>query len=101
MNETTETAETAKETKEAVIPLTYKEIRALKKARYDEDILDHPKCNKAYTLKNKKTGQVVEINAASSYHACNIIGWKANKVIVIKEKILPPPPNPESSTIFR
>jgi len=31
-------------------------------------------------LLNKKTGQIVEIKAASSFHACNIIGWKSKHV---------------------
>jgi hypothetical protein len=63
-------------------PLTYKEARALKKARY-EDVIKNPKFKQSFVLLNKKTGQVVEIKAASSFHACNIIGWKPNKVTIL------------------
>lgn len=64
-------------------PLTYKEMKSLHKARY-EDIVQNPKFKNAYLLKNTKTGQMVEIRAASSFHACNIIGWKPNKVSVVQ-----------------
>lgn len=63
--------------------LTNREAKYLKRARYDK-ILD--KFNTAYVLKNNKTGQIVEIRAASSFHACNIIGWKPNRVTVIDKK---------------
>ena len=57
-------------------PLTWKEMKALKRARYHEII---EKFNKAFLLKNRRTGQVVEIRAASAFHACKIIGWKPNR----------------------
>ena len=65
--------------------LTWKEMKALKKSRYHEifDKFDH-----SYVLKNKRTGQIVEIRAASSFHACNIIGWRKNKVVILEEKII-------------
>jgi hypothetical protein len=63
-------------------------MRALKKSRYETDMLDNPRCTKAYLLKNKKTGQIVELRAFSSFHACNLIGWKPNKVVVLEEKDL-------------
>ena len=62
--------------------LTYKEAKALKKSRYEE-IEKNPKYKNSYILLNTKTNQIVEIKAASSYHACNIIGWKSNKVKVL------------------
>ena len=65
-------------------PLTFKEMRSLKKARYEE-VHNNPKFKKVYLLKNTKTGQMVEVRAASSYHACKIIGWKPNKVVVMSE----------------
>ena len=65
------------------IPLTYKELKSLKKARYDEIA---PKFKNVFVLKNKKTGQIAEIRAASSFHACNIIGWRKNRVQVIQER---------------
>jgi len=81
-------------------PLTYREMKSLKKNRYEE-IMDNPKCTKSYVLKNKKTGQIVEIKAFSSFHACNIIGWKPNKVSVIEEKDLTPPKPAETSTLSK
>lgn len=71
--------------KEEPPPLGYKEMRSLKRARY-EYIMNDPKYKKAYLLKNKKTGQMAEIRAASSFHACNIIGWKVNRVHLIGER---------------
>lgn len=84
--ETKETKETQEETKTP--PLTYKEMKALKRARYEDKIMFNPMFKKAYLLQNIKTGQVAEIRAASSFHACNIIGWKVNKVRLISEKII-------------
>ena len=93
--------EEAKETKEVKeeqpAPLTYKEMKSLQKARY-EDIAKNPRFKKAYLLKNNKTGQMAEIRAASSFHACNIIGWKANKVTVLKETEIKEPAPETSNT---
>jgi hypothetical protein len=66
-------------------PLTFKEMKAMQKAGY-EKIVEDKKFTKMFVLKNIKTNQIAEIRAASSFHACNIIGWKANKVVVIQEK---------------
>ena len=66
-------------------PLGYREMKYLKRANY-EKIVANPKFTHSYLLQNKRTGQMAEIKAASAYHACNIIGWKANKVQVIMEK---------------
>ena len=66
-------------------PLTYKEARALKRSKY-ETIANNFKT--AYVLRNKRTGQIVEIRAASSCHACNIIGWKTNKVELLSERVI-------------
>jgi len=65
--------------------LTYKEMKALKRSRYHEIF---EKFDTSYVLENKKTGQIVEIRAASSLHACNIIGWKKNKVRILKENLI-------------
>ena len=82
---------------EAQLPqLTYKEAKSLKKARY-ESIVDNPRFKNSYVLLNQKTGQVVEIKAASSFHACNIIGWKYKQVKVIMVNSLDK--SEESSTI--
>jgi len=66
-------------------PLTFKEMKALKKSNY-EKIEEEKKFKTTFVLKNKKTNQVAEIRAASSFHACSLIGWRPNKVIVLKEK---------------
>lgn len=76
------------ETKE-IPPLTFKEMKALKRSRYQESIMNNSMFKKSYVLFNKKTGQMAEIRAASSFHACNIIGWKKNQVRLIKEKVIP------------
>jgi hypothetical protein len=36
--------------------------------------------NRAFVLRNIKTGMVVELRAASSTHACTMIGWRPNNV---------------------
>ena len=85
------------------VPLTYKEFKALKKANYNQIA---PKFNKSFLIKNIKTGQIVEIRAASSYHACNIIGWRPRRVKVLEEKMIVEQPkvelrNVESKSIHR
>ena len=75
----------SEESEVTVPPITWKEIKHLKRAKYDT-IKDNFKT--AYVLLNKKTGQIVEVNAASSFHACNIIGWKSKKVKVLETKDL-------------
>ena len=67
--------------------LTYKEAKALKRSRYGE-IEKNPRFKNSYVLLNKRTNQIVEIKAASSFHACNIIGWKANRVQVLATNTL-------------
>ena len=66
-------------------PLTRKEAKHLKRAKYNPN---DNKFNTSYVIKNTKTGQIVEIRAASSFHACNIIGWKPNKVVVLAHRNL-------------
>lgn len=64
-------------------PLTIKEANALKYSRYEEKIAHNNKFKKAFVIRNKKTNQVVELRAASSFHACKIIGWRPRKVQVL------------------
>lgn len=71
----------AMEKPEGPPPITWREIRALKKARYFET---KDNFEVAYVLKNKKTKQIAEIQAATSYQACKIIGWKPKQVKVIE-----------------
>ena len=73
--------------KNQVPSLTYKEAKALKRSRYGE-IEKNPRFKNSYVLLNKRTNQIVEIKAASSFHACNIIGWKANRVQVLATNTL-------------
>lgn len=61
--------------------ISIKDIKALKRSNYSK-IAD--KFQFAYVIKNKKTGLVVEIRAASSVHACNIIGWRPKQVKLIE-----------------
>lgn len=68
---------------EEIPPLTYKEMRALKRSKYAEVA---NKFKKIFLLKNKRTGQIVEIRAASAFHACNFIGWKPNRVKVLEQR---------------
>jgi len=95
--ETTETAETQEQFQPN--PLTRREMKYLKRSRYLET-KDSPQY-KTFVLFNKKTGQMVELNAASSFHACKTIGWKPNQVRVIaqKEKDIETPETVGSSNI--
>ena len=70
-------------------PLTHREAKYLKRSQY-EKIAE--KFNTSYVLKNTRTGQIVEIRAASSFHACNIIGWKPNRVKILSERKIEAPP---------
>ena len=65
------------EEKAAEPQITMKEIKALKRARYDKIA---EKFQFAYVIKNKMTGLVVEIRAASTVHAAKIIGWRPRHV---------------------
>ena len=79
--------EEPKDTLDTPQPLTQRELKYLKRANYDELI---KKCTKAYLLKNIKTNQMAEIRAFSSFHACNILGWKNTQVRIIEEKEVEP-----------
>lgn len=64
------------------LPLGMKEMKALKRAQYEEKI--KPNFSKTYVLFNKKTGQIAGIKGASSHHACNIIGWRPRAIQVLE-----------------
>jgi len=64
-------------------PLTWKEAKALKRARYEEKIAHNENIKQAYVIRNKRTNQVVELRALSACHAANIIGWKLRKCQVL------------------
>lgn len=66
--------------------LTKRDIANLKRNGYNEAIR---KYKQSFVILNKKTGMVVEMKAASSTHACNMIGWRINNcklLDVIEEK---------------
>ena len=64
------------------LKLTNKELASLKRNKYDRIMNNF---SKSYVLANIKTGKVVEIKASSSYHACNMIGWRPKNTRVLKE----------------
>lgn len=71
-------------------PLTDKDLKYLKRSRYEKTIANNDRFKKTYLLHNIRTGQIVELRAASSCHACGIIGWKPNQVRVMAEKEIQP-----------
>jgi len=91
-----EKPEEKEEEKEEVPPLTMREMKYLKRARYGEIA---GKFNKAFVLKNRRTGQIAEIRAVSSFHACNIIGWKPNRVVLLETKDIEKEKTPEPETV--
>lgn len=58
--------------------VSFKDSQNLKKNRYFE-IKD--KYETAYILQNKKTGRIVEIKAATPYHAMRLVGWKPKQTV--------------------
>ena len=74
--------------------VSWREMKALKRAKYDKIA---PKCDKSYLLHNKKLGMMVEIRGFSSVHACNMVGWKPRHVKVIEEKDVVPEGTPETT----
>jgi hypothetical protein len=61
-----------------------KAMKILKKNNY-EKIKDN--YTNKFLIHNIKTGVVLEINAASSYHACNLVGWKSHQVKILNPNI--------------
>lgn len=60
--------------------ITNKDLRNLKRNKY-EAVRDVS--SQAYIIRNKKTGQIVEIRALSAFHACNLIGWRPKNCKVV------------------
>jgi len=58
----------------------WRDVKALKRSRYLE-VKD--KYDKAFVLANRRTKQIVEIQAASSLQACHMIGWKPRCIKVL------------------
>jgi hypothetical protein len=61
--------------------ITLKEFKALKRSNYDKI---SSKFQYSYVIRNKKNGMVVEVKAASSLHAANIIGWRPRHTELIE-----------------
>jgi hypothetical protein len=76
-------ADSSKVESDEPAPLTWKEAKALKRSKYASTVAENDKFTKNYVIRNKQTNQVVELRAASSIHACNLIGWKPRKVEVL------------------
>ncbi|MFA7219159.1 MAG: hypothetical protein WC119_01395 [Synergistaceae bacterium] len=73
---------------EPVTQLNWKDVKSLKRSRYFEK---KDKYEKAFVLRNKKTGAIVEIQAVSTIDACKSIGWRPRhvkllEVINVKER---------------
>lgn len=60
--------------------ITKKDLVNLKRNKYDKVRESYPD---SFVVKNNKTGQIVEIRAASSFHACNMIGWRPKNCTLI------------------
>jgi len=61
-----------------------KEFRCLKRNKYEELSRSY---TKSFLLQHKKYhNKVVEIKATTPAHACYLIGWKPNQVILLQEK---------------
>jgi len=69
----------------APIPLSWKEVKSLKRNRYNDNIDNY---NKSFVIKNIRTGMIVEVRAASSFQAAKFIGWRPRHTVVIKVKDL-------------
>jgi len=80
-------------------PLTHREVKALKRSRYEQEIANNSKFKNSYVIQNKRTKQVVELRAASPVHACNIIGWKTRKVKVLSVTCLEQSKDKEPETV--
>jgi len=78
-------------------PLTWKEAKALKQAKYADKIADNKKFKNIYVIRNKKTNQVVELRAASPVHAANIIGWRPRRIQVLDVRDANPVEEPETT----
>jgi len=65
------------------LPLTNKDLQHLKENNYNSVI---SKFDKKFIIRNKRTGQIAELYAASSFHAANLIGWRPRQIELIEIK---------------
>ena len=57
-----------------------KDVRSLKRHKYD---VIAERFYKGYVIRNTKTGQIVELRAASACHAATMINWRHRQVEVL------------------
>lgn len=73
-----------KDGKQAATPvMTEKDVKNLVRSKYSEL---RGKFKTAFVIQNTKTGVIAELKAASSFHACNLIGWKPQHTRLIETK---------------
>jgi hypothetical protein len=72
------------EHKHEQVYLSKKEVNNLKRNGYEQAMRLF---KETFVILNKKTGMVVEMKAASSTHACNMIGWRLKNCKVMKVEI--------------
>ena len=60
------------------------EMKRLKNNGYGKDSGD--KSWKTYVIKNKNTGKIAELTAASSLHASKLIGWRPRHTVVLETR---------------
>lgn len=57
-----------------------KDVRSLKQHKYD---VIAERFDKGYVIRNTKTGQIVELRAATACHAATMINWRHRQVEVL------------------
>jgi hypothetical protein len=72
------------EPEEQIPPLTHREMKALKRSRYEQSA---PKWNEVFVIQNKRTKQIAELRAMSAVHAANLIGWRPRQVKLLERKM--------------
>jgi len=73
------------EGKEDKIPmvLNWKEQKSLRLNGYEKKSVRY---DKSFVIKNKRTGMIIELKAASAVQAANFVGWRPRHTILVKEK---------------
>lgn len=67
--------------------LNENEMKRLKNSGYGKDTARESW--KTYVIRNKRSGKIAELRAASPLHAAKMIGWRRRHVTVLEEKELP------------
>lgn len=66
-------------------PLSWKELKSLKKSNYSQK---KDQFEKSFLIQNLKTKMIVDIQASSVIQACSFIGWRPRHVKLIQENSL-------------